>query len=110
MRSSSSHIQHLVCAMLVGFIVCFILPGDPDPGLAPSNFTHQVETVRLSGPPSVDARAADRALTWPSHQATPVKARAMEAFHQLPLSFEANEGQADARVKFLSRGSGYQLF
>lgn len=28
----------------------------------------------------------------------------------LPLSFEANTGQADARVKFLSRGSNYGLY
>ena len=29
---------------------------------------------------------------------------------ELPLSFEPNLGQADPRVKFLSRGSGYTLF
>src|SRR5690242_11453256 len=28
----------------------------------------------------------------------------------LPLYFEANQGQTDARVKFLSRGTGYTLF
>src|ERR1700748_3438831 len=33
-----------------------------------------------------------------------------EAYGKLPLSFEANDGQTDARVKFLSRGSGYTLF
>jgi uncharacterized protein (TIGR03437 family) len=27
-----------------------------------------------------------------------------------PLNFEANQGQADSRVKFLSRGDGYSLF
>src|SRR4051812_46412083 len=36
------------------------------------------------------------------------KARAQ--FARLPLSFEANQGQADSRVKFLSRGAGYTLF
>jgi hypothetical protein len=34
----------------------------------------------------------------------------LESYGKLPLSFEANQGQADARVKFLSRGSGYTLF
>jgi len=29
---------------------------------------------------------------------------------QLPLIFEANQGQADPRVKFLARGAGYSLF
>ena len=34
----------------------------------------------------------------------------MEAYARLPLSFEANRGQTDPRVKFLSHGSGYTLF
>ena len=32
------------------------------------------------------------------------------AFAKLPLAFEENQGQADPAVKFLARGSGYQLF
>jgi hypothetical protein len=32
------------------------------------------------------------------------------AFARLPLSFEANRGQTDAHVKFLSHGKGYTLF
>ena len=32
------------------------------------------------------------------------------ALSNLPLSFEVNQGQSDAQVKFLSRGSGYSLF
>src|SRR5712692_10402039 len=34
----------------------------------------------------------------------------IEHFGKLPLSFEANHGQTDGQVKFLSRGSGYTLF
>jgi hypothetical protein len=37
-------------------------------------------------------------------------ARAVEAYGNLPLSFEPNMGQADSRVRFLSRGPGYTLF
>jgi len=36
--------------------------------------------------------------------------RLMEAYDKLPLSFEANQGQADSRVKFLGRGRGYTVF
>jgi hypothetical protein len=36
--------------------------------------------------------------------------RLKEVFGKLPLSFEANHGQTDERVKFLSRGNGYTLF
>ena len=33
-----------------------------------------------------------------------------QAYAQLPLSFEANQGQTDRTVNFLSRGKGYSLF
>lgn len=39
-----------------------------------------------------------------------MKARLKEAYGQLPLSFEANVGQTDPEVDFISRGSGYMLF
>jgi len=35
---------------------------------------------------------------------------ATAAYGKLPLSFEANMGQTDPQVKFLSRGPGYQMF
>jgi len=38
------------------------------------------------------------------------KADALEMFGKSPMRFEANRGQADARVKFISRGAGYVLF
>jgi len=34
----------------------------------------------------------------------------VNGFGKLPLSFEANQGQTDAQVKFLARGRGYTLF
>src|SRR5437870_1576493 len=37
-------------------------------------------------------------------------ARIVEAYGKLPISFEANHGQTDPEVKFLSRGNGYSLF
>lgn len=37
-------------------------------------------------------------------------ARVSEDYGRLPLSFEANLGQTDAQVKFVSRGRGYNLF
>src|SRR5438128_155569 len=36
--------------------------------------------------------------------------RTREAYGKLPLSFEANLGQTDLQVKFLSRGSNHNLF
>jgi hypothetical protein len=38
------------------------------------------------------------------------KAHAIDFIERMPLSFEANQGQADPRVKFLAHGQGYTLF
>jgi hypothetical protein len=38
------------------------------------------------------------------------KARLVNFYGRLPLSFEANRGQTDPQVKFVSRGQGYTLF
>ena len=38
------------------------------------------------------------------------KPQLFEAYGSLPMSFEANRGQTDPQVRFLSRGSGYTLF
>src|SRR5262245_46863710 len=45
-----------------------------------------------------------------TRQAVSASLAAKDAYGKLPLSFEANRGQADGRVMFLSRGSGYSLF
>ena len=36
--------------------------------------------------------------------------QAAEAYGNLPLIFEANQGQADSRAKFIARGQGYSVF
>ena len=41
---------------------------------------------------------------------TAQKTRIAENYGKFPLSFEANVGQVDESVKFLSRGSGYELY
>lgn len=34
----------------------------------------------------------------------------LDSFSKLPMSFEANQGQTDPQVEFVSRGTGYTLF
>ena len=47
----------------------------------------------------------------PSQSNSPApKAHNVEAYGNLPLSFEANTGQADRSVRFLSRGSGHGFY
>ena len=38
------------------------------------------------------------------------KTQIQTTYGQLPLHFEANQGQAQSQVQFLSRGKGYGLF
>src|SRR5882672_7747324 len=47
-------------------------------------------------------------LTSPAIAAT--EARVSESYGKLPLQFEANRGQTDKDVRFLSRGPGYGLY
>jgi len=37
-------------------------------------------------------------------------ARLAQSYGNLPLSFEANQGQTDSQVKFMSKGSGYGIY
>ncbi len=63
-------------------------------------------------PRSATKRLHDLALTSPvSEGLAPAKnLQLASAYGKLPLSFEANRGQTDPHVKFISRGSGYSLF
>jgi hypothetical protein len=38
------------------------------------------------------------------------RVRLLQGYGRIPLGFEANAGQTDPRVKFLSRGPGYTMF
>ena len=56
--------------------------------------------------PDAQAKQAD----LPSSAAPAALQAARASFAKLPLSFEENLGQTDERVKYTSRGSGYNLF
>jgi len=64
---------------------------------------YDVEGAR-SGIPQQGRRAL------PPTGSLPEQTRLLKRYGQLPLSFEANRGQTDARVKFLARGQGFALF
>jgi hypothetical protein len=57
----------------------------------------------LFGPPALMAQEAG-----PGTQA--VRATATQSYGQLPMSFEANQGQAEREARFLARGQGYSLY
>jgi hypothetical protein len=55
--------------------------------------------------------AAENDLPTHSVSAAPTKIQPqlVASYGKLPLSFEANQGQTDARVRFLARGGGYTI-
>ncbi|MGA2630827.1 MAG: SBBP repeat-containing protein [Terriglobia bacterium] len=57
-----------------------------------------------------EASSPQRAKSSPRRVDAATKARLAQDYGRLPMSFETNQGQTDAQVKFLSRGRGYQLF
>jgi len=73
------------------------------------------EPLRFSVPASKPARTAGSdslaaAVPTAGLARAPDRSRFVSKLAGLPLVFEANQGQADPRVKFLSHGQGYALF
>jgi hypothetical protein len=66
-------------------------------------------TARKNLPPTAVPIVGNSVLDSPETEAAK-KVRVQESYGKLPLSFEANQGQTDCRVNFISRGSGYNLF
>jgi hypothetical protein len=61
------------------------------------------------GPAAPAARPPHSASLGSQSNRAAAATRAAASYARLPLSFEANRGQADASVQFLSRGKGYAL-
>src|SRR5215831_3200132 len=58
--------------------------------------------------PRLTLNASDTSL--PDTLTVQSRQRIAAEYGKLPLSFEANRGQSDPRVRFISRGQGYSLF
>ncbi len=71
-------------------------------------FTYS-SSVRREG--AARARVEATGSAPPTRTGDPaLKADVSSAYGKLPISFEANVGQTDARVKFSARGKGYRVF
>src|SRR5690242_10317045 len=66
--------------------------------LRKSNLPVSAGRTRFTSNPKVDSSAARSSRSWP------------KAYSQLPLSFEENRGQTATEVRYVSHGSGYELF
>ncbi len=95
---------------LAGLINGIFLPGY---SLARTHDLHANAGSRFSrshDQPPADASVKSVAPSSISMPDQSVRARVNQRYGDLPLSFEANRGQSNAQVKFLSRGAGYNLF
>ena len=61
-------------------------------------------------PPESTAAATTPNTSSARLKPAPAAAQVNRANGQLPLYFEANQGQTDPEVRFLARGVGYTLF
>ena len=59
---------------------------------------------------SLNASRRTGAFERDGARGVPTRAQLASNYGRLPLSFEANHGQTNPQVKFLSRGHGYSLF
>src|SRR3990172_6192242 len=75
-------------------------------GLSANSHTTQLNQFGLKNYPDA-VKAVPTTLVKPD---TVTQARVNKSYGKLPLSFEVNEGQADKKVKFLSRAGGSTLF
>jgi len=83
-------------------IIISLLPGAVHPGRVGS-FAWGAERAHSSASQSASP-------SQPTAANAAARAKVLEHYGRLPISFEPNEGQVDSEVKFLSRGQGYSLF
>jgi hypothetical protein len=88
-----------------GLAVCAVLLI----GLTPSIDRGRGSKSKGNVPPPLHALGSVATNGPRMREALAAQPRIAAAYGKLPLSFEANRGQADSRVKFLSRGRGYSL-
>src|SRR6267143_5429403 len=72
-------------------------------------FTHPSLSLLISSVLAASAALATQTREK-SASGSVVPGRAIEAFANLPLYFEPNQGQTEGQVKFLSRGAAHTLF
>src|SRR5262249_37177166 len=96
-RSKRMNSLRLTRVIILSLIVCAILFLRTDQMRGPS----LNKNPRYSFVPGVrDKQNIDRTT----------RARIEQTYGKLPMRFEANEGQTNARVKFIARGAGYSVF
>jgi hypothetical protein len=72
-------------------------------------FTSRLSSRHVSQQ-AVQKQSVELPQSFPEQVSPATRAQIASTYGRLPLTFEANQGQSDKQVKFLSRGEGYTLF
>src|ERR1700756_5404413 len=104
---SKTRFRELVCWFAVALTSGgFALAQNVGPGA----ITGDLASLSKWGGHGYAAAQPEAAYTSLPHFNPVAQVDAAEAYSKLPLRFEANQGQADSRVRFLAQGPGYTLF
>ncbi len=96
-----------IAGRYIGLILALILVTNVAPLAGHSSYRRARTEAPFKTSTTRPGEPATRAASKPDASA---RTRAEGAYGKLPLQFEANQGQTNERVKFISRGAGYSLF
>ena len=109
MRSLASRTS-CALALIIGLSIVMLLPGSTSPRLVgpPLPLFKNERGTATNG--NLKALVSSDQISAINDTDKKTRDRVLDAYGNLPLSFEANEGQFDPRVKFVARGNGQTLF
>ena len=103
--------------LLLAILLCQLIPPPPANSAVltftspdrPASIQGEASIIN-SGDSTIEAATSNASINSTLQPDSKNKIALQKGFGRLPLSFEVNQGQTDADVKFLSRGKGYTLF
>ncbi|PYS59555.1 MAG: hypothetical protein DMF74_21020, partial [Acidobacteria bacterium] len=114
-RKRIGHTKCIGCFLFLGLAGCVVLSGCSGNARKETAVTQQANISSEATKQNDEAQSAAQSSTMdPSAQApttltTQTKNQIARAYGALPLSFEANRGQADSGTDFIARGNGYHV-
>ena len=104
-------LKPLAFALAVTVAASVLLQGNSELFLGPGSGWRSPSNWSVQGPHSLVQKSSVNTPSRAPEQSSAAQPwQLVQALGNLPLGFEPNQGQTDARVKFLSHGRGYALF
>jgi len=113
MNSRRAHAARIgiVALAAVAFLLAFAIPRSNRTAGVPAGARSVGLQADIAGLPILSRQVRPAANSGSLNPRSPIQNRKLvESYGRLPLGFEANQGQTDGQVKFLSRGRGYTMF